>query len=196
MRKLTVVFTVLLLLFFALSVYGATPMKSIEGTVNKVLEVLRDPALQGDANKDAKAKKIEIVADEMFDWKALSMRTLGKGWKKFSTDQQKEFMQLFRDILKNAWIDRILAYKDEKVVFDKEVMLSEKKAEVQSKVITASAEIPINYRMFKRGDEWKVYDMVIEGISLIQNYRTQFRSILAKGSPEDLLKKLREKEAK
>jgi phospholipid transport system substrate-binding protein len=98
--------------------------------------------------------------------------------------------------LKNAWIDRILAYKDEKVVFDKETMLSEKKAEVQSKVITASAEIPINYRMFKRGDDWKVYDMVIEGISLIQNYRTQFRSILAKGSPEDLLKKLREKETK
>jgi phospholipid transport system substrate-binding protein len=192
MRKPVVILTLLVLLIFSFNVYASTPMKTVETDVAKVLEILRDAG----ASKDAKVKKIETIADHMFDWEALGKRTLGRGWKKFSGEQQKEFVGLFRNIMKDAWVDRILAYKDEKVEFDKENMLSAKKAEVQSKVITKSAEIPINYRMYKKGDQWKVYDMVIEGISLIQNYRTQFRSILAKGTPEDLLKTMREKEAK
>ncbi len=91
------------------------------------------------------------------------------------------------------YLDRILEYSDEKVVFTKETMLSKKKTEVQSKIITKSKEIPISYRMVLRSGEWKVYDVIIEGISMVKNYRSQFRQLLAKGSPADVLKTLREK---
>ena len=90
-------------------------------------------------------------------------------------------------------MDKILAYTDEKVLFDKEMMLSENKAEGQTKIITKSTEIPINYRVYLKDGQWRVYDVIIEGISLIQNYRTQFREILANNPPEEVLKILREK---
>jgi phospholipid transport system substrate-binding protein len=90
-------------------------------------------------------------------------------------------------------MDRIIAYKDEKVVFGKVTHLSDKTAEVQSEVVRSSKSIPIHYRMILGNGEWKVYDVVIEGVSLVQNYRTQFREILTNKSPEDLLKILREK---
>ena len=90
-------------------------------------------------------------------------------------------------------MDKILAFTDEKVVFEKERVVSETKVEVQSKIITASAEIPINYRMIKKGDEWNVYDVLIEGVSLVKNYRSQFKDILTNKTPEDLLEILRKK---
>jgi phospholipid transport system substrate-binding protein len=93
-------------------------------------------------------------------------------------------------------MDRIIAYKDEKVVFGKVTNLSDNTAEVQSEVLRSSKSIPIHYRMILENGEWKVYDVVIEGVSLVQNYRSQFREILANKPPEDLLKMLREKTRK
>jgi phospholipid transport system substrate-binding protein len=161
--------------------------------VNNVLKVLRDPALQGEANKETKEERIEAIADEMFDYVALSRLTLGRNWRKFDSSQKKEFVQLYRSILEKAYMDRILSYTDEKVMFDKEIMLSDKKAEVQTHIITKSVEIPIFYRVYLKDGKWKVYDVIIEGISLIKNYRTQFRDILANNPPEEVLKILREK---
>ena len=93
-------------------------------------------------------------------------------------------------------MDRIIAYKDEKVVFGKVTNLSDKTAEVQSEVTRSPKPIPIHYRMILENGEWKVYDVVIEGVSLVHNYRTQFREILMNKTPEDLLKTLREKTRK
>ena len=90
-------------------------------------------------------------------------------------------------------MDRILAYKDEKVEVSREKLFSDTKAEVQSKVVAPSGNIPIVYRMILKKNNWKVYDVIIEGVSLIKNYRTQFNDILAKKSPDELLKTLREK---
>ena len=90
-------------------------------------------------------------------------------------------------------MDKILAYTNEQVLFDRDTMLSENKAEVQTRIITKSAEIPIDYRVYLHDGKWKVYDVVVEGISLVQNYRTQFREILANNPPEEVLKILREK---
>jgi phospholipid transport system substrate-binding protein len=183
----------LILLFFPLQAEAGLPLDTVEGHVNNVLDVLRNPALQGDANKDAKQKKIESIADRMFDYIALSKLTLGRSWRKFNKEQRKEFVTLYRSILEKAYMDKILSYTDEKVLFDKEMMLSEKKAEVQTRIITKSAEIPINYRVYLKDGQWRVYDVIIEGISLIKNYRTQFREILANNPPEEVLKILREK---
>ena len=193
MKKLLSGFVLFLLLIVSLQVYAGVPLDTVEGHVSNVLGVLRDPALTGEANKEAKAKKIEAISDEMFDYVALSRLTLGKSWKKFSGEQRREFVKLYRAILEKAYMDRILAYTDEKVTFDKELMLSKKKAEVQTTVVTKSADIPIYYRVYLKDGKWRVYDVIIEGISLIKNYRTQFREILANNPPEEVLKILREK---
>ena len=186
----------LLILMFLLSPLYAkagVPLDTIEANVKEVLDILRNPALQGEANKKVKEEKIEVIANEMFDYVALSRLTLGRSWRDFNKEQQKEFISLFRTILKKAYMDKILSYTNEQVVFDRDIMLSENKAEVQTKIITKSAEIPIDYRVYLKDGEWKVYDVIVEGISLVQNYRTQFREILANNPPEEVLKILREK---
>ena len=187
---------ILILLISPLQAEAGLPLDTVEAHVKEVLDVLRNPALQGEANKKVKEEKIETIANEMFDYVALSKLTLGRSWRDFNKEQQKEFVSLYRSILKKAYMDKILAYTDEQVVFDRDIMLSENKAEVQTKIITKSAEIPIFYRLYLKEGKWKVYDVIVEGISLVQNYRTQFREILANNSPEEVLKILREKTGK
>ena len=193
MRRVLPGLLILMFLISPLHAEAGLPLDTVQGHVNNVLNVLRNPALQGEANKEAKEKKIESIADQMFDYIALSKLTLGRSWKEFNKEQQKEFVSLYRSILEKAYMDKILSYTDEKVLFDKEMMLSEIKAEVQTRIITKSAEIPINYRVYLKDGQWRVYDVIIEGISLIKNYRTQFREILANNPPEEVLKILREK---
>jgi phospholipid transport system substrate-binding protein len=198
MKRLVVVWIIALvaLKLSPVSALSATPLETIKPQVDRALEVLRDPALRAESAKAAKEKKIWAILDSVFDYTELSKRTLAQHWKKFSPDQQKEFIGLFGKLLGTVYMDRIIAYKDEKVVFGKVINVSDKTAEVQSEVIQSSKSIPIHYRMISRNEEWKVYDVVIEGVSLVQNYRTQFREILTNKSPEDLLKTLREKTRK
>ena len=184
---------ILILLISPLQAEAGLPLDTVEAHVKEVLDVLRNPALQGEANKEVKEEKIEAIANEMFDYVALSRLTLGRSWRDFNKEQQKEFVSLYRTILKKAYMDKILTYTDEKVVFDKEMMLAENKAEVQTRIITKSADIPISYRMYLKDGQWRVYDVIVEGISLVQNYRTQFREILANNPPEEVLKILRQK---
>jgi phospholipid transport system substrate-binding protein len=198
MRKTLVVLIITLaaLKLSPVSAFAAAPLETIQTQVDRALEVLRDPALKADSAKAAKEKKIWEILDNVFDYTELSKRTLAQNWKRFSPDQQKEFISLFGKLLGTVYMDRIIAYKDEKVVFGKVTQISDKTAEVQSEVTRSSKSIPIHYRMILERGEWKVYDVVIEGVSLVQNYRTQFREILTNKSPEDLLKTLREKTRK
>lgn len=196
MRRVLPGMMILILLLSPLQAKAGLPLDTVKENVNRVLDVLRDPALQGEANKEAKEKKIESIADQMFDYIALSRLTLGRSWREFNKEQQKEFVSLYRAILEKAYMDKILSYTDEKVLFDKEMMLSENKAEVQTRIMTKSAEIPINYRVYLKDGQWRVYDVIIEGISLIKNYRTQFREILVNNPPEEVLKILRDKTGK
>jgi phospholipid transport system substrate-binding protein len=198
MRKsLVVLIGVLVVLNLSpVSASAVSPLETIKPQVDRALEVLRDPALKAESAKAAKEKKIWEILDNVFDYSELSKRTLAQNWKKLSPDQQKEFISLFGKLLGTVYMDRIIAYKDEKVVFGKVTNLSDKTAEVQSEVVQSSKSIPIHYRMILVNGGWKVYDVVIEGVSLVQNYRTQFREILMNKTPEDLLKTLREKTRK
>jgi phospholipid transport system substrate-binding protein len=186
----------LMLLIFPLSVNAGGALESIQTQVNKVLDVLRDPALKAESALETKEKKIWEIADNIFDYPELSKRTLARNWKKFTPDQQKEFTDLFGKLLGDVYMDRILEYDDQKVVFEKELSLGNNKAEVKSRIVTSSREIPMNYRMIEKNGEWRVYDVIIEGVSMVKNYRSQFRKILTNKSPEDLLKILRKKVAK
>ena len=172
---------------------AGAPLETMQAKVKNVLEVLGDPSLKGESAKAVKEKKIWAVADSIFDYAELSKRTLAQHWKDFTPEQQQEFTSLFGKLLGNLYLNKMMSYTNEKVVFKKEIPTSEGTAEVQSEILTQTRTIPIHYRMILEQDEWKVYDVVIEGVSLVMNYRTQFREILANKSPENLLEMLREK---
>jgi phospholipid transport system substrate-binding protein len=189
-------FFVIALLLLPLPAFAGAPLDSVKGHVDKVLDVLRDPALKGESGKKTKKTKIHTISEKMFDFNELSRRTLGQNWTKLNTEQQKEFTELYRTILEDAYVDKIVTYTDEKVLYNKENPLTEKTVEVQTTIVTKKADIPIFYRVIQKGTEWRVYDVVIEGVSLINNYRTQFREILTNKTPESLLETLRKKVGK
>ncbi len=187
---------IMIMLMIPFNVFAGIPLDTVKTNVNSVIEAMRDPKLKGEAGKKVKEQRIVAAADKMFDFVELSKRTLGLNWNKFTPEQRKEFVELFKTILKDAYVDKITAYTDEKVNFTKETSLSETTVEVQSVVATKSGQVPIYYRVIKKDSDWKVYDVVIEGVSLISNYRSQFREILGNNPPETLLETLRKKVGK
>ena len=193
MKRPIVILNIVTLLLFSLPVYAGPPMDAVQANVNKVLEVLRDPKLKAASAKEIEKGKLRLIYERMFDDVELSKRTLSRNWNSMNVAQRKEFVLLFRQVLEKAYIDKILAHTDEKIVFDWETMVSETQAEVQTKIVTSSKEIPISYRVLLKDGAWKVYDIVIENVSLVLNYRTQFNDILAKNTPEQLIEILRKK---
>ena len=196
MKNCIVGMTLILCLIFPVSSFSGQPTEAVKGNLDKVLDVLRDPSLKAESAKKAKKDKIRDISEEMFDFTELSKRSLGKNWSKFNPDQQKEFVGLYKSLLEDAYADKIMLYADVKIVFSKEVALTEKTVEVQSTVLRKSGEIPIYYRVVMKDGVWRVYDVVIEGISLINNYRSQFKEILVNKPPESLLETLRKKVGK
>jgi phospholipid transport system substrate-binding protein len=193
MKKHFAILTILILFVFSMPVYAGAPMASVKENVNKVLDVLRDSKLKGPSAKEAKKEKLRVIYKGMFDEVEFSRRTMASNWAKLSPAQQAEFIVLFEQVLEKAYIDKILDYSNEKVDFYKEDMTSDTKAEIQTKIVTSSKEIPIFYRVILKDGKWRVFDVVVENVSLVQNYRTQFNDILANKTPEQLLEILRKK---
>jgi phospholipid transport system substrate-binding protein len=193
MKKRIAVFSILIIFVLSIPVYAGVPMTTAEASVNRVLNVLRDAKFKSPAAKEIKKEKLRVIYKDMFDEIEFSKRTLTRNWNKFSPAERVEFVKLFEQILEKSYIDKILDYSNEKVDFYKESMLSDNQAEIQTKIVTASKEIPIYYRMILKDGKWKVYDVVVENVSLVQNYRTQFNDILGKNTPEQLLEILRKK---
>jgi len=193
MKRLLEVFSVFLFLLLSLPVHAGAPMDTVQANVDKVIEVLRDPKLKAESAKATKKERLRHISDDMFDQVELSRRALAQNWNKLNLAQREEFVNFFRQMLEKTYIDQILAYVDEKVVFDREVQLSGTQAEIQTTVVTSSKKIPVFYRVNLKGGGWKVYDVIIENVSLVSNYRTQFNDILAKNTPEQMLEILRKK---
>jgi phospholipid transport system substrate-binding protein len=180
-------------LLFSFPVYAGVALNTVQISVNKVLDVLRDPKLKAESAKQIKKEKLRTIYKSMFNETEFSKRTLARNWGKLNPAEQKEFIDLFEQILEKSYIDKIFSYTNEKIAFYKETVISENQAEIQTKVITSSKEIPIFYRVILKDGSWKVYDVVVENVSLVQNYRTQFNDILTKNTPEQLLEILRKK---
>lgn len=189
--SITVAFCLFFL--FAAAVHAGVPMEKLKKDVDEVLKVLKDPAKKKAFAEDIKKDKIAPVYEKMFDDVELSKRALGRNWNKLTIPQRQEFVTLFRQLLEKSYGDKITSYDDEKVLFDRETMLSENIAEVTTRVVNATREIPVNYMMIQKNGVWKVYDVVIENVSLIQNYRTQFNEILGGDTIDHLLDILRKK---
>jgi phospholipid transport system substrate-binding protein len=169
------------------------PLEVVKVNLEKVLDVLRDPELQSETAELKKKEAIRSISDDMFHWPLLSKRVLAKNWRSLTDAQQQEFVSLFKDILEQAYIDRILAYKDETIEYVSNQMLSEKKAEVVTHIISGGSPVNLTYRLGLLSGKWGIYDVIVEGVSLTSNYRTQFRDYLADKTPEQLLEHLRKK---
>jgi phospholipid transport system substrate-binding protein len=191
-KKVTGLFLIVLLIM-PLSSQAAAPLEAVRAEINKVLDVLRDESLKGESGKNTKKTKIRSIANGMFDFSELSRRTLGPDWKKLNAGQQKEFVDLYSDLLEETYASKLLSYTNEKVLYGKEKNLTANTVEVETTIATKKADIPVNYRLIPKGSDWKVYDVTIEGVSLINNYRSQFREILTGKSPDALIEHLRKK---
>jgi phospholipid transport system substrate-binding protein len=189
----------LALLSFILSsqVSGASvaPLEQIKGTVEGILAVMQDESLSAPAQRAERRTRIMALVNERFDFAEMSKRTLGRNWKARTKEEREEFQELFSDLLKNTYIGRVEAYSDERVEYAKEVFGRNKsdRAKVYTKILKNGHEIPINYSLMKKGDEWFVYDVVIEGVSMVRNYRTEFGRILNKEKFPGLVKRMQEK---
>jgi phospholipid transport system substrate-binding protein len=180
------------LVLFPAAALADAPQQTLQGSVDNAITLLRDPSYKDAATKPAMREKLIATIQNVFDAKELSRRALATNWDKFSADQQERFSKAFLTLLQNTYLDRIEAYTDEKVNYLSEKLLAADKAEVATTVTSKGKDIPITYRMLKT-DSWKVYDVIIEGVSLVQNYRNQFAQILMKETPDALIDKLTKK---
>jgi phospholipid transport system substrate-binding protein len=178
----------MLLAMTSLATAGASPTESIRGSVDGILALLQDKEM----DKTTRREKIGEVISERFDFRAMSQRTLATNWKSTSKEQRQEFVQLFSKLIENTYIGRVEAYTDEKVDYPGEKVKG-KKAVVETLILTASADIPVNYKVYQKNDKWWVYDVVIEGISLISNYRSSYQEIVKKEGFDGLIAKMKAK---
>ncbi|MGD2187051.1 MAG: ABC transporter substrate-binding protein [Desulfobacterales bacterium] len=196
MKRRYIGLSLILLAVFLISplhVFADGAKATVEAQIEKILAKMKEPAFK-ELQRDAKLAEIRKIINEIFDYKQLSRRTLGREWRKFKPEQQTEFIDLFSKLLENVYADRVLAYTHEKIEFGKETELKKGRVEVESYIITLdNKKVPLFYRTSNKTGQWKVYDVVIEGVSMIKNYRGQFRQILSQKKPEDLLQTLREK---
>lgn len=181
-----------LLVFPAVSM-AATPTETVKTTVDKVIQVLNDQSLKGPAKEKERRARIRAAVLNVFDFKEMAKRSLGQHWKDRSESERTKFVELFSDLLERSYINRIESYSGEKIVYENET-LEDDYAVVKTRFITKRREeIPVNYKLIKEDGNWGVYDLVIENVSLVNNYRTQFNKIIRTSSYQELVRKMQSK---
>ncbi len=174
-------------------IYGSEITESVKTTVDKVIEVLKDDSLKRDEKAPERRERLRKIIRSRFDFEEMARRTLARNWKKRTKEERKEFVSLFSRFLEASYLDKIETYSNEEVAYDGE-SVSKDRGVVKTKIITNDGtEIPINYRLLKKNGKWMIYDVVVEGVSLVSNYRTQFNRIIKGSSFDALLKQLRKK---
>jgi len=182
----------LLGLLFASSLPAATatPSERVEETVNKVLEVLQKTDLDAQQRRD----QVREIVRQRFDYESMSQVILGKNWRAATQVQRDQFTTLFRELLEQTYFSAMDSYNDQKVRMGRERQKG-KLAEVQTYIASASKEVPVNYRLRLRGGEWYAYDVTVDGVSLVSNYRTSFNNLVSEKGMDGLLSELAEKVA-
>ena len=164
----------------------------VKNTVDHVVEILKDPRLQAAGKKKDRRERLREVIAQRFDFEEMAKRSLGQHWQR-NAARKGEFVPVFTRFVEESYVGSIESYKNEKILYTRE-RIDRDFAQVNTKVITGKGdEIPIDYRLHSVGGKWKVYDVVIENVSLVNNYRSQFNRILATASFDDLIKRLQEK---
>jgi phospholipid transport system substrate-binding protein len=182
-----------LVLGIAIPVLAGVPEERIKQTTDRILSIVMDPALKNASKAEERKKLIRSAVDERFDWTEMTRRALATHWARRTPEEKKEFVRLFSDLLERTYLSKVEDYSGEKVRYEGETVDGDY-AVVKVKIVTKkNKDIPVQYRLRKEGNDWLVYDVSIEGVSLINNYRTQFNSIITQSSYENLVKLMKEK---
>jgi len=188
---LAVVIVGLWLFEFVPLVWAGTPSDQLKASVDEVIRVLEDPSLKPESKAQERRAAVRKVADNIFDFPETAKRALGPHWRSLSEKDQQEFVGLFADLLERAYLSKIEAYSGEKIAYTGDVIDGDL-ATVKTRFTTKKGtDIPIDYRMLHQGDRWLVYDVSVEGVSLINNYRTQFNKIIQTSSYQDLVTRMK-----
>jgi len=170
-----------------------TARQTAEQGAERILSLLNDPAFKAPETKPAIRQKIEEELLTLFDFEEFSTRTVGPSWRKFTPEQKEAFKKAFTDLLRNTYVDTLDEYNGEKVEFTGETSSNKgKRVEIQMNFLAKQVH-PVAFRMLEKNNRWVVYDVLIEGISMIKNYRDQFRDILSKGDPQSLIERVKAK---
>ena len=196
LHKLIFRTSVLLLLIFALVTpsLAGEPTDHVRKTTDKMITILSDPVLKN--NVEERRKMLRSTLSERFDWREMAQRSLADHWQSLSEEEKKEFVPLFTDLLENTYMKRIENYSGDKVSYEAERVKGNYSLVKVTIFTDKQVEIPVVYKMKKEGPEWMIYDASIEGVSLVNNYRQQFDSVILSSSYQALVEKLKEKAVK
>ncbi len=182
---------ILLALFFTTTHAFATPTDDVRKTVDQVIHIVADKDMKRNDHKRRQALKRSISV--LFDYNEMAKRSLGRHWNDRSQEERKQFSDLFASLLEKTYANKIESYNNEKVIYLRE-NIAANRAEVKSKIVTAKHdEYTMDYRLLNQGGKWMVYDVVIEGVSLVSNYRSQFNKIITANGYGELVRKLQGK---
>jgi len=180
-------------LLFPAGLHAGLPTDQTRATIDQVLEILNNPELKSKSAKEERRSRLRQVIYPRFDFAEMARRSLGLTWRRINPEEQQEFLKLFTQLLEESYVSNIESYSGEKILYGREIE-DQKFAEVDTKIITnRGEEFAINYKLHELNGDWKVYDLVIENVSVVNNYRSQFSRLLAKSSFAELLDQIREK---
>lgn len=190
-----VIATVATIAFTASVGYAGPPTEAMKTTIGEVLRIIHEKDLQAPTKSEERRKQLEKTVGARFDYQEMSRRALGAPWNTLTDPEKQEFVALFQTLLTNSYADKIETYSGEGVQYLNE-RTEKDYAEVRTKVLSGKTEIPLDYRLINKSDDWRVYDVVVDGVSLVNNYRGQFTKILRASSYSDLVDQLRKKSDK
>ena len=183
----------ILLFIQAVLVAASEPGDQVRQTVDNLLETLKDPQLAGDNNKNERRQKLKQLIYQRFDFTEMAKRSLGSEWRRRSPAEQKEFVQLFGDFLERTYLDQIESYSRERVRYLEQQRADGHYAKVPTRIVDSKGqEYAVDYRLHNVNGDWKVYDVIVEDVSLVNNYRAQFSRVLAKSSFQELLEAMKQ----
>ena len=172
--------------------WAAAPGEQVKATIDQVMEILKDPKFQGTGKKSERREKLRQVVLPRFDFAEMAKRALGNNWNRYP-DKQQEFVTTFKQLLEETYADQIEAAAGDKIVYLNE-RAEKDYAEVNTKVISAKGEeTPMTYKLHPVDSDWKVFDIVVENISIVNNYRAQFSRVLSNASLDELIKRMKDK---
>ncbi len=190
-RTLALILTLNLTLAVAPAMAGR-PTEVVKATIDEVTRLLTDPALKSPARRTQRRHMVKSVIDRHFDYEEMAKRCLGASWRSLNAGQRAEFVRLFGELLEASYYDKIERYTDEKISYTAE-NLDEDFAEVRTVIVRRNDRIPMDYRLLNKSSDWMVYDVVIEGVSLVSNYRSQFGRVVSESGYPELVRRLRVK---
>jgi phospholipid transport system substrate-binding protein len=176
------------------AVAAGQPTEQLKAQIDRVLKTLEEPELKQEGRARERRLAVRKIAEDIFDFAETAKRSLGRHWQPRSPAERQEFVALFTNLLERSYISKIELFNGERIVYAGETVESEQ-ATVRTRLVTKQgSEVPVDYRMLRRGDRWLAYDVIIEGVSLVANYRTQFNKIIQTTSYQELVKKMKTKQ--